>query len=401
MAFHSKRNSFFFNYENLWLNLGHMDISRYKAGAFTKQYGYRSFSPNLINQEWIITSPQLIALLEEANYKLGQLNAFSTFVPDVDVFIRMHIVKEATQSSRIEGTRTKIDEAVLEEKDILPESKDDWQEVQNYIEAMNHSIKRLEKLPLSSRLIREAHKILLKGVRGKNKLPGEFRSSQNWIGGATINDAAFIPPHHTLIPELISDLEKFLNNDEITVPHLVRIGIVHYQFEAIHPFLDGNGRIGRLLITLYLVSHGLLNKPTLYLSDFIEKNRLHYYDNLIRVSEKNDMEKWLRFFLTGIIETSKVAIDTFSRIIVLREKLEKETIINLGKRIPNAKVLLSYLYSKPVVTVADVMTNLKVTKPTANALIKDFHSLGILKEQTGFRRNRIFVFSDYLKLFEK
>jgi Fic family protein len=378
-----------------------MKLKAYKAGVFTKQHGYKSFKPKFIEKEWIVDNPQISKLLEEANYKLGELNAFSTFVPDVDVFIRMHIIKEATQSSRIEGTRTNMDEAVLDEKDILPEGKDDWQEVQNYIEAMNYSIKRLEKLPISSRLIRETHNILLKGVRGKNKAPGEFRTSQNWIGGATITDAVFIPPHHTLIPELIGDLEKFLNNEEIKIPHLIRIGMAHYQFEAIHPFLDGNGRIGRLLITLYFVSRGLLSKPTLYLSDFIEKNRSTYYDNLIKVSTKDNMEQWLIFFLVGIIETSKVAIDTFNRIIKLRDKFEKETILSLGKRVPNAKALLNYLYSKPVVTVADVMNKLEITKPTANALIKDFYSLGILKEQTGFRRNRIFIFSDYIKLFER
>lgn len=378
-----------------------MTIKDYKAGSFNKQYGYRSFNPNPINREWNITSPEINTLLEEANLRLGELNAFSSFVPDVDVFIRMHIVKEATQSSRIEGTRTKMDEAIMGAKDISPEQKDDWQEVQNYIEAMNHSIKRLEQLPLSSRLIRDAHKILLKGVRGKNKLPGEFRTSQNWIGGATINDAVFVPPHHTLVSEGIADLEKFLNNDDIQVPHLIRIGIAHYQFEAIHPFLDGNGRMGRLLITLYLINQKVLSKPTLYLSDFIEKNRQYYYNNLMAVSLNNKMEQWLKFFLVGVIETAKTAIDTFTKIIALRDKMEKDTIVSLGKRLPNAKALLTYLYSKPVVTVADVMTQLEVTKQTANTLIKDFDNLGILKEQTGYKRNRIFIFEEYLGLFER
>lgn len=378
-----------------------MNIKDYKAGNFTKQFGYKCFTPNPINREWYITSPEIATLLEEATLKLGELNAFSIFVPDVSVFIRMHIVKEATQSSRIEGTKTKMDEAVLEAKDIHPEQRDDWQEVQNYIQAMNHSIKSLEKLPLSSRLIRNAHKILLEGVRGKNKLPGEFRTSQNWIGGATINDAVFIPPHQTAVPDCMADLEKFLNNDDIQVPHIIRIGIAHYQFEAIHPFLDGNGRIGRLLIPLYLITRKLLKRPTLYISDFIEKNRQHYYNNLMAVSLDNKMEQWLKFFLVGVIETAKNAIDTFTKIIALRERIEKDTIVSMGKRLPNAKLLITFLYSKPVVTVSDVIANLNVTKQTANTLINDFTNLGILKEQTGYKRNRIFVFEQYMELFEK
>jgi len=377
-----------------------MKIGDYKAGTFRNQFGYRSFFPNPINREWEVTSPEVNALLEEANLKLGELNAFSSFVPDVDVFIRMHIVKEATLSSRIEGTRTKMDEAVLDERDIRPEQKDDWQEVQNYIEAMKHAIARLEDIPLASRLIREAHGILLKGVRGENKLPGEFRSSQNWIGGASIQDAVFVPPHHTLVGDAMADLEKFLNNDAIQVPRLIRIGMAHYQFEAIHPFLDGNGRTGRLLVALYLIDRKMLSRPTLYLSDFIEKNRQLYYNNLLAVTLNDRMEQWLKFFLVGIIETAKTAIDTFTGIIALRDKLEKETLLALGKKRPNAKTLLTYLYSKPAVTLADVVAQMDVSKQTANALIIDFVRLGILKEQTGYKRNRIFLFEEYLKLFD-
>lgn len=378
-----------------------MNLEEHKAGTFNKQFGYKSFLPSPINVEWNINNPLINTLLEEANLNLGELNAFSSFVPDVNVFIRMHIIKEATQSSRIEGTRTRMDEAVLEAKDISPESKDDWQEVQNYIEAINFSIERLEKIPLSSRLIKDAHKILLQGVRGKNKLPGEFRTSQNWIGGATMADASFIPPHYSQIDECISDLEKFLNNDEIKVPHLIRIGIAHYQFEAIHPFLDGNGRIGRLLVTLYLINQKVLTKPTLYLSDFIEKNRTIYYDNLMAVSINNNLEQWLKFFLTGVIETAKNAILTFTKIIALRDQLEKGTILSMGRRLPNAQILLHFLYSKPVITVADVIEVLQTTKPSANNIIKDFCNLGILTEQTGYKRNRIFTFSAYLKLFQE
>ena len=232
-------------------------------------------------------------------------------------------------------------------------------------------------------------------------MPGEFRTSQNWIGGATIKDAKFVPPHHSLVPELMGDLEKFLNNTDIHVPYLIRIGMVHYQFEAIHPFLDGNGRIGRLLITLYLVDQKVLKKPTLYISDFIEKNRSHYYNNLTDVSERNNIVQWLKFFLVGIAETANQAIDTFNKILALRNKIENKTIITLGRRIPNAKALLTYLYRKPVISVADVMNELKVTKQTANILIRDFENLNILKEQTGFKRNRIFIFEEYLGLFKK
>ena len=378
-----------------------MDLKDYKAGKVTNQFGYKSFQPESLNKEWSLNHPELATLLEEANIRLGELNAFSTIVPNVDTFLRMHMVKEATQSSRIEGTRTTMDEALLEEKDINPEMKDDWLEVQNYIAAMNYAIGRLSKLPLSNRLIREAHKIVMKGARGKNKMPGEFRTSQNWIGGATLKDAKFIPPHNTLVPDLMSDLEKFLNNDKIRVPHLIRIGMAHYQFEAIHPFLDGNGRMGRLLITLYLVAQKVLNKPTLYLSDFIEKNRSHYYDNLTAVSERNNMVQWLKFFLVGIIETANTAIDTLHKILALRGKIEKKKIIKMGKRIPNAQALLTYLCTNPVVTASGVMNELEVTKQTAHTLIQDFEKLGILKEQTGYKRNRIFIFEEYLNLFNR
>ncbi|HRY34024.1 MAG TPA: Fic family protein [Bacteroidales bacterium] len=378
-----------------------MDLKNYKSGSFTKESGYRSFHPEFLNREWVISQPELNSLLEEANIRLGELNAFSIILPDVETFLRMHLVKEATQSSRIEGTRTTIDEAVLEAKDIDIEKRDDWQEVQNYVNALKFCIQRLEQLPLSTRLMREAHKILMEGVRGKDKMPGEFRTSQNWIGGATLRDARFIPPHHSLVPDLMSDLEKFLNNTDIYVPTLIRIGMVHYQFEAIHPFLDGNGRIGRLLITLYLVNQRVLRKPTLYISDFIEKNRSVYYDKLISVSEKHEMQQWLKFFLVGIIETANQAIDTFNKILVIRETLETESLIKFGRRLSNAKALLLYLYKKPVVTVADVMTELRTSKQTANSLIQEFENHGILRERTGFSRNRVFVFEQYLSLFTR
>lgn len=225
-------------------------------------------------------------------------------MPDVDFFIRMHITKEATTSSRIEGTRTNREDAFVNEQDVDPEKRNDWQEVQNYIQAINYSIKSLESMPLSNRLIKETHKVLMQGVRGRQKLPGEFRTSPSWIG-ISLKHAAFVPPHHEHIPELMGDLEKFIHNEEVHVPHLIRIGLIHYQFETIHPFLDGNGRLGRLLIALYLANFGLLHKPALYLSDFFERNKGDYYDYLSAVRTNNKLTNWLRYFLFGVQDTAK------------------------------------------------------------------------------------------------
>ena len=213
-----------------------MDVKYFKSGTYKNQYQYKSFTPALVNIDWIVSSPELNMLLSQADIKLGELNAFSQLIPDVDYFIKMHVMKEGTKSSRIEGTQTNIDEALQKQKYILPEKKDDWQEVQNYVHAMNHAIKLLKKLPISNRLLQQTHYELLHNVRGSHKLPGEFRSSQNWIGGSSLNDAMYIPPHHQELPELMSDLEKFIHNANIPVPHLIKIAIAHYQFETFHPF---------------------------------------------------------------------------------------------------------------------------------------------------------------------
>ncbi len=378
-----------------------MEINRYKAGKLVKQYGYSSFSPEPVNHEWLISDAKVNRLLNDASRKLGELNVFSSMIPDVDFFIRMHITKEATTSSRIEGTQTSIEEALQGAEYIHPEKRDDWQEVHNYIEAMNFAIAQLDKLPLSNRLLKQTHKKLLQGVRGKHKQPGEFRTSQNWIGGASLKDAAFIPPHHTEVPDLMGDLEKFLNNEDLQTPPLIRIGIAHYQFETIHPFLDGNGRLGRLLITLYLVSNNILNKPALYLSDFFERNRSHYFDNLMMARSKNNLTQWLTFFLVGVLETAENSIQTFNEIIKLRKEIEEKKIIRLGKRVPLAMELMRYLYSKPVVDAAEVAQLLNVNITTAYRLIQELEKLNILKEQTGFKRNRYFIFEQYLQLFKR
>lgn len=375
-----------------------MSINNFKSGKLVQRYQYKSFEPAEINVEWLIDNTELQLLLSQADIKLGELNAFSQLIPDVDFFIKMHILKEGTKSSRIEGTQTNIDDAVQKAEYIEAEKKDDWLEVHNYVEAMNHSIKALDKLPLSNRLLKQAHKRLMQGVRGNLKTPGEFRKSQNWIGGASLRDAVFIPPHESSVADLMADLEKFLHNENLAIPQLIKIGIAHYQFKTIHPFLDGNGRIGRLLITLYLVSNDLLTKPTLYLSDFFEKHRSLYYDNLTRARTHNDLVQWLKFFLEGVRQTSENSIQTFKNIIKLRSETETK-ITKLGKKQEMAREFLQHLYSSPMVDSSDVVKLFKINISTALRLIDDLVKLGILKEITGQKRNRNFVFEGYVKLF--
>jgi len=375
-----------------------MKFETFKAGAWRQRYQYKSFEPVPVNREWVWEDATINTLLEAANRALGELNAFSLIVPDIDLFIEMHVVKEAQTSSRIEGTQTGIDEALMSEDQIQPEKRNDWREVRNYIDAVNSAVAELKHLPLSNRLLKQTHDILMRGVRGEHKLPGEFRTSQNWIGGSSLTDAAFIPSHPDGVPDLMSDLEAFWHNEAIVVPHLIRVAISHYQFETIHPFLDGNGRIGRLLIPLYLVSHGLLEKPSLYLSDFFERNRASYYDALMGVRVSNDLIHWVRFFLQGVAETATKGRDVFRQILALRTEVEL-AVLTLGKRAANARQLLNLLYRKPIVTAADIERNLPVSSPTANALIRDFEQLGLLQEITGQQRGRAYVFDRYLSLF--
>lgn len=377
-----------------------MKFENFKAGTWTPRYQYKSFEPVLVDHAWIWEDSTINALLESANRALGELNAFSLIVPDIDLFIEMHVVKEAQTSSRIEGTQTGMDEALMTEDQIQPEKRDDWREVRNYVDAVNGAITELQTLPLSNRLLRKTHEILMRGVRGENKQPGEFRISQNWIGGSSLMDAVFIPPHPEGVPALMSDLEKFWHDESITVPHLIRLAISHYQFETIHPFLDGNGRIGRLLVPLYLVSNGLLAKPSLYLSDFFERNRASYYDALMRVRVSNDMIHWIRFFLQGVAETATKGRNVFKEILALRTDAEHK-LLSLGKRAPNAKQALNLLYRRPMLSAADLEVRLGISHPTANALLRDFIRLGLLREVTGAARHRLYVFETYLELFTR
>jgi len=379
-----------------------IDFKNFIAGKWLQQYQYKSFTPNKICIQWLISSPRLLNKLGEADRYLGRLDTFSELIPDIDFFIKMHVTKEATVSSKIEGTQTSFEEVFIKEENINPEKRNDWQEVHNYIQALNQAIVAMRDLPISNRLIKQTHKTLLQGARGKEKLPGEYRNSQNWIGNS-LKDPVFIPPTHEEIPDLMQDLEQFINAEimdlPVEVPHLIKIALVHYQFETIHPFLDGNGRIGRLLITLYLIDKDLLQKPTLYLSDYFERNRRDYYDNLTQVRKKNDIENWLYFFLDGVIDTAKKSIKSFNSIIKLRDEIELNRLIQLGRKQADGKRLINLLYKVPILDSKEVAQALKIHSSTANRLIKDFEDLKILTELTGYKRNRMYAFYEYIRIF--
>lgn len=375
-----------------------MKIEDFNSGKWEAGYKYRYFVPEKINHSFSWDDEAINGLLETASLKVGELNSFSRFVPDIDTFIMMHVYKEAVVSSKIEGTRTNIEEALDSEEPEAPEKRDDWLEVKNYVKAMNQTIDELQKLPLSCRLIRQAHRILLASGRGERKTPGEFRTSQNWIGGASIVDAVFVPPAAEKLGELMSDFEKFLNNQEFHIPHLIKIAIAHYQFETIHPFLDGNGRVGRLLITLYLVASGILEKPLLYLSAFFEKDRSLYYDKLTVTREKNDLNQWIKYFLVGVAKTAEEGTLTLQKIMQLKARAE-EKVFGMGKRSANARKLLLGLFQNPVASIKDIQAITNLSPKAAGDLVAVFVEKGLLTETTKQQRNRIFVFREYLELF--
>ena len=374
-------------------------LEDYRSGNYVSVDDYKSFIPSEINEDWVWNDSELNTLLSKASLELGNLNGYASQIPNIDIYIQMHVKVEANKSSRIEGTRTTIDEDLSDVLDINPEKRDDWQEVKNYVEAVNYGFKRINEIPISNRLIKELHAILLKNVRGEHKNPGEYRKSQNWIGGSRPGNAVYVPPIPSKLMECLSDLEKFINNNKINTPDLIKIAIIHYQFESIHPFLDGNGRTGRIIIPLYMMERGLISKPYFYISDYIEKNKNAYYDFLSRVRTNNDMISWIKFFLECVIETAKNARIKFESVVDFTNEMN-EVILKLPVKAENAKKVIDVLYQEPIINrkMIQQRTLLKDTalKSVVNALVKE----GLLVETTGFNRNQIFSFQKYIDLFK-
>lgn len=377
-----------------------MDIKDFKAGVFQPQDGFNSFSPSFINRPWQCADPKINVLVEQASREVGSINAFSDLIPNIDIYIKMHIFTEANKSNKIEGTNTSIQDDLMSVEDVLPEKRDDYQEVQNYIKALNHGIQRITKdnFPLCNRLICEIHKILLQGVRGKHKSPGEMRHSQNWIGGFKPSDAAYVPPTHMELPELMTDFEMFINNDKLDVPDLIKIAILHYQFETIHPFLDGNGRIGRLLIPLYLLNKGILSKPCFYISDYFEKHRLEYYTRLNNVRVNNDLCSWIIFFLQAVINTAESGKEKFTNVMTYVHDTEGD-VMQITARTDNSLKVVRAFYDSPILNTKQLVQLTGLSQGTVDNIVRQLLERDILREITGYSRNRIFVLWRYLDIF--
>lgn len=375
-----------------------------RAGHYVRQSaGYRAFIPAALPPDpQLDLGGDLQALLSQADHALGRLDGAVLTLPNPDLFVFMYVRKEAVLSSQIEGTQSSLQDLLAAEAALLdPGVPRDVNEVANYVRAMQYGLERLTELPVSARLIREIHAELMRGVRGGGLIPGELRTSQNWIGpgGCTLREATFVPPPPHEVPQALSDLERFLHADS-PLPPLIRVGLAHAQFETIHPFLDGNGRIGRLLITFLLTERGLLSRPVLYLSHYFKRHRAAYYDRLQAVRDAGAWEDWLAFFLRGIAEVSGEAASTAQAILEMREDYRQRITERLGRAAGNGHRIMDRLFDHPIVTVATVRDWLDLTPAGANNLVRRLADIGLLREITGYARNRRFRFDPYLRLFE-
>jgi Fic family protein len=373
------------------------------TGTYLRQpTGYKAFIPQpLPPQPAIKMDEEMQALLSEADRALGRLDGSIQTLPNPDLFVFMYVRKEAVLSSQIEGTQASLNDLLAAEAKMFDRKHpNDVHELINYVEAFNHGLQRLKELPLSLRLIREIHEKLMMGVRGHNMTPGEFRTSQNWIGPArcSLNEALFVPPPHAVFPQVLGDFETFLHANDF-MPPLIKIGLAHAQFETIHPFLDGNGRVGRLLITFLLCEKEILIKPVLYLSFYLRKHRSRYYDLLQGTRDKGDYESWLKFFLRGVAEVSVEATNTARSIVQLREEHRLLIADKFGMAARNGMRLLEYMFQNPFLTVPHIAEHLGVTYVAANKIVQRLVEAGVVSEMTGMARNRRFSYDPYIALF--
>lgn len=379
-------------------------IEQDRAGRYRQQAtGYRAFIPApLPPKPPVNLGDPLRGLLSDADYALGRLDGAVLTLPNPDLFVFMYVRKEAVLSSQIEGTQSSLQNLLAAEARLNdPDAPADVGEVIYYVRAMNHGLEQLRTLPVSVRLIREIHGVLMRGARGGGLSPGELRTSQNWIGpqGATLREATFVPPPPHIVPEVLGNLETFLHQED-DIPVLVKVGLAHAQFETIHPFLDGNGRMGRLLITFLLTERGKLARPVLYLSHYFRQRRAEYYDRLQAVRSAGDWEGWLAFFLSGVVEVSREATETAAAILRMREEYRNRIIEQLGRAAANGQRIMNRLFDHPIITVAMVRSWLGITPAGANNLVRRLVDVGMLREITGYARNRRFRFDPYLRLFE-
>ncbi len=361
---------------------------------------YKSFKPSpLPPLPPLEIDENLIKLLVEANRQLAQLDTASQLIPNIELFVSMYVRKEALMSSQIEGTQCTLEDILDPQLDVNANA--DVGEVINYIKAAHFALERLKTLPICNRLLRETHAVLMEGVRGQEKSPGEFRRSQNWIGpsGSTLKNARYIPPNVEDMENAMSDLEKYINESDKYDP-LIQAALIHYQFETIHPFLDGNGRIGRLLILLYLMEKKLLSKPVIYVSYFLKMNQIEYYDRISEVRRKGNYEQWISFFLEAVSSAAEDALKSIGKLSALREK-NIARLPKSSKRKDNVRALFDYLEQHPIIDIKQTAAALGLSYNTVSAAVKKLMELGILKETTNAARNRVFAYEEYLEILKQ
>ena len=378
-----------------------MKLENNRAGQLNKmQSDYQCFVPHNLKDIKLNIDSEINALVNKAYLLLGRLDGMAITLPDIDLFVSMYVQKEAVISSQIEGTRASLVDVL--QKDKGKEKIKDTEEIVNYIKATHYAFKRLNKMPLCMRLIRETHAVLLSNVRGEEKMPGEFRRSQNWIGhaGSTLKDASFIPPAPDEMDICLGDLERYIHEDS-TISNLIKIALIHYQFETIHPFLDGNGRMGRLLIILYLREQGLIEYPVLYLSYFFKKNRNRYYELLNNIRIKGEFEEWIKFFIDGICEISEDAITSIQKIVELKNTDMKKIRELSGGNISNLLLIYDYLLQHPFLEAEDIKNLVGVSKPTANKLLENLMTIEIVELVEDKKRYRQYVYKKYVDILSE